>query len=463
MYFESAQQKKEENHYLSMPDVHCVDVLPTVMSQRLLIVVGIVMEACYLSFYFAVQGADEVLLFIAVNVATFLLLSFIIWRMKRAELPPGNRIAVIILGMGLLFRLTLVPHGVVGSDDIYRYLWDGKVACSGINPYLYLPTDPHLSHLATADLPSKVNHTEMRSVYPAVAQALFFASYGIFGESTAGLKFLLVVVDFLTMLLLWKLLCERGGSVFPLILYAWSPLPILYFGLDGHIDALGILFLVFSLVFFLKRRTVLGAVALGLAALSRLVPLLFVPLLLRTATGVRRLFILIAPFVVVGVGYLLYFEPTWGIVESLRTFGSRWEFNGGIFSVAYFLTGSNETAHVISGIEIVLCIGLLTLLDRPLLEKVFWGFTGFILLSPVVHPWYLTWLGALLVLRWSTSVYVFLGLSFVANIVVYRYRLFGVWNDQPLLLLLEYVPVFILLVQEVLRKEVLRAVPESQK
>lgn len=174
------------------------------MSLRQLVLVGIVMELCYLSFYCVAEGAGEVLLFIAVNVATFLLLSLIVWQMRRAKPPlrSENRIAQIILGMGLLFRVTLVPHGVVGSDDIYRYLWDGRVATSGINPFLYLPTDPHLSHLVTTDLPSKVNHPELHSVYPAVAQALFFVSYKIFGESAPGLKFLLVVVDCLTMLLL---------------------------------------------------------------------------------------------------------------------------------------------------------------------------------------------------------------------------------------------------------------------
>jgi Glycosyltransferase family 87 len=370
------------------------------MSLRQLVLVGIVMELCYLSFYVVAEGAGEVLLFIAVNGTTFLLLSLIAWRMRRAQEPPGSesRIALIILGMGLLFRLTLVPHGVVGSDDIYRYLWDGRVAASGINPFLYLPTDPHLSSLATADLPSKVNHPELHSVYPAVAQALFFVSYKIFGESAAGLKFLLVVVDCLTMLLLWRLLRDRRGSVVPLVLYAWSPLPILYFGLDGHIDALGIVFLILSLVFFLTRRPVRGAVALGVGALAKLVPLLVVPFLLRTEKGMRRVIVLAAPFVVVAVGYSLYMEPTGGVLESLRTFGSRWEFNGGVFSIVYFLTGSNETAHLVSGIEIALLIGVLTLLNRPLLEKVFWGFTGFIPRRSLSF-----WFSQSLRTSWSTS------------------------------------------------------------
>jgi len=79
-----------------------------------------------------------------------------------------------------------------------------------------------------------------------------------------------------------------------------------------------------------------------------------------------------------------------------------------------------------------------------------------ILLSPVVHPWYLTWLAALLVVRWSTAVYLFLGLSAITNVVVYQYRAYGQWNDQPLLLIIEYVPVAILLVREIVRHDVLR-------
>ena len=165
--------------------------------------------------------------------------------------------------------------------------------------------------------------------------------------------------------------------------------------------------------------------------------------------------VLVVPICIAVLGYLLYYEPTQGVFESLRTLGSRWEFNGCIFSIVYFLSGSNETAHLVSGIMIVLYIGLLAVLDRPLLEKLFWGFTGIVLLSPVVHPWYLTWLAALLALRWSTSVFVLLALSFISNIVVYQYRAFGQWNDQPVLLLLEYVPVLLLLGREIARKEVL--------
>ena len=198
------------------------------------------------------------------------------------------------------------------------------------------------------------------------------------------------------------------------------------------------------------------SVPLGRAGLAKLVPLMIVPLLLRSGRGLRHWFSMALPFLLLIAGYLLFYEPTGGMLDSLNTFGSRWEFNGGIFTIAYYLSGpDNATAHRICAILIVSWIGLLALLRRPLTEKVFWCFAGFILCSPVVHPWYLCWLAALLVLRWSTALYALFGLSMVANIVVYQFRAFGEWVDQPLLLLIEYLPVAALLIREVVRGEVL--------
>jgi hypothetical protein len=425
------------------------------LATGLIVVVGGVMELCYLAFYCVPAGPGEVLLFIAVNVAAFLLLSFLLWRLRKGPVPARKGPVILIAGFALLFRLTLVGHGVIGSDDIYRYLWDGKVAAAGINPFAYTPTDPHLSGLATADLPSKVNHPELRSVYPALAQLLFLISHALFGDSVRGVKLLLTAMDCLTMFFIWRFVRAREDPVIPFLLYAWSPLPVLYFALDGHIDALGIPFLVLGLSFLCTRRPVRGALAIGVSALAKLIPLLVLPLLFRELKGYRRFLIPAVPVIMVLAGAFIFYEPSRGVVESLTTFGSRWEFNGSIFSITYFLTGSNEAAHIVSGILIAIYIGTLALMDRPLLEKVFWGFVGFMLLSPVVHPWYLTWLAALLALRWSPGVFVFLGMSAVANIVVYQYRSYGAWVDQPVILACEYLPVFVLLAREILRGEVL--------
>jgi alpha-1,6-mannosyltransferase len=423
---------------------------------RFPVAAAVLMELCYLSFYGVPPGPAEVLVFIAVNVAAFLLLSFVIVRIKKNGASPPVAWAVPVILIGMLFRATLIGHGVVASDDIYRYLWDGKVAAAGINPFSYTPTDPHLSFLADADLPSKVNHPELRSVYPALAQFLFLGSRALFGETAWGLKLILALMDSLTILFIWMIVRTGERPLIGLLLYAWSPVPILYFALDGHIDALGIPFLVLGLWYLSTRKPVRGGLALGLSALAKLVPLLVLPLLLRHLKGYRRFLIPAIPPLMVIAGAFIYYEPTWGVLDSLTTFGSRWEFNGSIFSIAYFLTGSNEAAHIVSGILILLWFAVLTVIDRPLTEKVFWGFAGFLLLSPVVHPWYLAWLAALVALRWSPAMFVFLGMSALANVIVYQYRAYGGWTDSPLLLLIEYIPVYACLVREAVSGGVLR-------
>jgi hypothetical protein len=48
-------------------------------------------------------------------------------------------------------------------------------------------------------------------------------------------------------------------------------------------------------------------------------------------------------------------------------------------------------------------------------------------------------------------VYLLLALSAVSQVVVYRYQTSGVWADDPLLLLIEYLPVYAVLLAEIRR------------
>ncbi|MGY8762800.1 MAG: hypothetical protein ACKVLF_06355, partial [Nitrospinaceae bacterium] len=40
---------------------------------------------------------------------------------------------------GLLFRSAMLPSQQIQEDDVYRYLWDGKVFNHGINPFKFSP------------------------------------------------------------------------------------------------------------------------------------------------------------------------------------------------------------------------------------------------------------------------------------------------------------------------------------
>jgi hypothetical protein len=174
--------------------------------------IGTLMELCFISFYFVLDPIHDVVAFIVVQGITYLLLTIAVIRSRAQQQPGSGRTGTValIVGFGILFRVTLLGHSPVGSDDVYRYVWDGKVAAHGINPFSYAPTDPRLQSLRTDTLPEKINFPAMRTVYPPLAQGFFLASHLLFGDSIAGLKLLLVLCDAASIALLLLLLRRLG-------------------------------------------------------------------------------------------------------------------------------------------------------------------------------------------------------------------------------------------------------------
>jgi len=423
------------------------------MASWKLVALGIVTELLYLGLYVPTSPGGGVAIFIAVNALAFLPFGILVryTLTAKAETDPNGTTIWLIVLFGLLFRLTLVPLTPVASDDIYRYVWDGKVALSGTNPFALAPNDPQLALLHSDDLPSKINFPQMRTIYPPLAQAFFFVSNVLFSDSLSGMKLLLTLFELCTLILLLLLLRHLAINPAMVVLYAWCPLPIMYFGLDGHIDALGIPLLLLSIYLITRNRTVSGAFALGFAGLAKLYPMFVVPLLLHVKKGIKINAIVMLPLLIFGVGCWAYFEPTGGLVESFTVYNSQFEFNGSVFSLVNFFLSENTTAHGVCGILFIAWVLVLVFLDRSLIEKTFLVFLGFVICSPVVHPWYLSWLAALIVIRWSPAAFLLLILSNLSNIVVYQYKDSGFWADNPLLMFLEYLPFFALLIWESLR------------
>lgn len=419
------------------------------LSNRL-ILTGVVLEVLYLAFYVSPESADEVLLFIAVNAIAFGLYAYLVFTSKEADTISSKQAVWLIIGFAVLFRVTLVFHPPVGSDDIYRYVWDGKVAAEGINPFRYAPVDSILGGLHSEEISSKINFPEMRTIYPPLAQVLFYVSNVMFGDSLFGLKLFLILFDVLSILMLYRFFDESPRGV---LLYAWSPIPVMYFALDGHIDALGIPFLLLCLAAVKRNRLIAGVLTLGLAGLAKLYPLFIVPFFLKIANGWKELLLAFTPIIMLIVGCWFYWEETGGLLESFRVFSATFEFNGSIFHIADALVSTNEKAHLASAILFVVWIGCVFFVERGFNEKVFLSFLGFVIFAPVVQPWYLSWLAVLVVVRWSTAVFWLLGLSNISNFVVYQYRLTGVWEDNVILLVLEYVPFYLLIMRDVLRGE----------
>src|ERR1700728_4271498 len=66
------------------------------------------------------------------------------------------------------------------SSDIYRYIWDGWVQASGINPYRYIPADSHLVFLRDTAVFPNINRADYaHPIYPPAAEMVFFIASSI--------------------------------------------------------------------------------------------------------------------------------------------------------------------------------------------------------------------------------------------------------------------------------------------
>src|SRR6266480_2356803 len=66
----------------------------------------------------------------------------------------------IVLAVAALARAIALFAPDTLSDDIYRYVWDGRVQAAGINPYRYVPDDPALAFLRDEDIYPYVNRAD---------------------------------------------------------------------------------------------------------------------------------------------------------------------------------------------------------------------------------------------------------------------------------------------------------------
>ena len=74
-------------------------------------------------------------------------ISFLVAAWLLRKVPRRTSVALILLG-GIALQLAAVSAPPRGSDDLYRYIWDGKVQAAGIDPYQYVPAATPLAGTA---------------------------------------------------------------------------------------------------------------------------------------------------------------------------------------------------------------------------------------------------------------------------------------------------------------------------
>jgi len=165
------------------------------------------------------------------------------------------------------------------SDDIYRYIWDGRVQAAGINPYRYVPADPALAFLRDNEIYPHINRADYApTIYPPVAQMIFFLVTRL-QETGVAIRLAMLGFEAVTIATILALLRSDGLPPERVVIYAWHPLPIWEFAGVGHVDAAAVAFLCLALLAAARNRPIATGVALALSVLIKPFALALAPAL----------------------------------------------------------------------------------------------------------------------------------------------------------------------------------------
>ena len=201
------------------------------------------------------------------------------WIVMRAR--PSNSIVLIAIAFAVLFRLSILFAPPYLSDDIYRYVWDGRVQAAGVNPYRYIPAAPELAQLRDETIYPKINRRDWaKTIYPPVAQVVFFLTTRI-SESVTWMKATMLGFELVTIWAIAQLLTLLGRPRQLLLLYAWHPLVVWEFAGSGHVDAVAIALIALAFLAWQKKSDLGAGLTLACATLVKLFPIVLVPAMLK--------------------------------------------------------------------------------------------------------------------------------------------------------------------------------------
>ena len=232
-------------------------------------------------------------------------------RISTANQQLQRQLLLLIVMVGLSTRLVALFTCPILELDYYRYLWDGRVAVEGVSPYRYAPEQilnapldaadslRDLNSLATRSegnhtILSRIHYKTHTTIYPPVSQFVFSMAMSVVPESASvkaqvtSMKFVLLLFDLGTLLLVFCLLKTLSRHVGWLIVYAWNPLVIKEIANGGHLDSIATWLTVLSVFAFVRwwradsqrhHWVVASAIALGLGVGAKLFSVIVFPVL----------------------------------------------------------------------------------------------------------------------------------------------------------------------------------------
>ena len=339
--------------------------------------------------------------------AVYLLAVALTWR---GGFSP--RALAAVLALAALMRLGVLLAPPYLSDDANRYVWDGRVEAAGINPYRYIPVDPHLAALQDDTIFPNVNRsTYAPTIYPPVAEFIFFLATRV-GETLTAMRAAMVAFDVASVTLLLRLLALLGLPRERILIYAWHPLTLWEFAGSGHIDAAVVAFL--ALALWARRREApwLTGSALAAAVLVKFFPAVVFPAFYRRwdwkmpAAFAATAVVAYLPFLSAGSA-VFGFLPGYVSEEGMQD-GSGFFLWNLLRSVAPPLAGLGATPYLVVAALLMASLAIYVVLKHKASDHVIAAATALAVAATVLvsphYPWYFAWLLPFLCFRPHLSV-----------------------------------------------------------
>lgn len=372
---------------------------------------------------------------------------YLCFAMLRGDYRPSFLEA---LGLALAIRLLALFLSPALSDDIYRYLFEGNLVLSGVNPYLTAP-DSAAAMAYHGPYFELINNQDIPAAYPPAVQ------YGLalgrmLSADPIGMKLLFGLFDLGVFVLLWQWLPALGVSRQRAIIYGLCPLMALEFAGEGHSDSLAVFFMIAACMCSTNGRSWSAGACLALATAGKLLPIVLLPFLWRRGKGSGLAFLLVL--------FALYlpfipFQDPFSMFAGTIEYGARWRSNDSLFALIHTVTeyvhglgwlGSLEVQRAAKFPLAALGVGLLAWAYRRRLppERVaLCFFLFFVAFAPTLHPWYLGLLLPFLCLYPKPAWLMFFGTVYLAYHALPGWLLQGEWQEQTWIKVCEYSPFYL--------------------
>ena len=342
------------------------------------------------------------------------------------------------------------------SDDVYRFIWDGRLWLEGINPFAQTPDyymqPAHQVAGLTPDLYTRLNSPHYFTIYPTVCQAVFYIAVRIFPTNILGaifvIKFFLFLCEISSLKCLYDILLKLKLPLKNLLLYALNPLIVCELVGNVHFEAAMLFFLLAAIYALLQHKLSLSALLFSLSIVSKLFPLAFLPLfipLLGWKKGIKYI------LMTLGVAMILFLPLLWNeiphIAASLRLYFVTFEYNASLYYLLRWFGFQWKGYNMISLLGPVLAMTVLgfifilfikRLKSQPtliiFLRDNLWIHTVFLICATTVHPWYLTLSLGLACFTSYCYIYLWSGMIFLSY---YNYN-GGYFQENLVIVCLEY-------------------------